>query len=221
MVYLDIHSHVVSFDNRIVYNLAVNELSRPPIASFLSAGIHPWMADVPQNPVFFSRLVELVNEQKLSLLGECGLDTKCPANFKAQLYWFQQQIELSELKNLPLIIHCVGAFNELVTLRKKHQPKQAWIIHGFGGSKELATSLVKNGMCLSFGKKMLSGDAKTAEALMQIPVENLFFETDNEPDKKQTDIEAVYRKAASIKQCSPESLSQQIQLNFERLKGSY
>ena len=41
-----------------------------------------------------------------------------------QVAVFKEQVELSEKYELPLIIHCVKAMDELLALRKERAPKQ-------------------------------------------------------------------------------------------------
>jgi TatD DNase family protein len=82
-------------------------------------------------------------------------------------------------------------------MKKRMQPKQAWIIHGFRGKPELAKQLLKMGFNLSFGEKFnpLSVDVT--------PLNQLCIETDTSFMK----IEDIYQTIAGIKACQPSELN--------------
>ena len=117
----------------------------------------------------------------------------------------RKEIALSEEENLPLVIHCVRAFNELLQLHKELKPKQPWVIHGFRGKKEVAEMLLKAGFYLSFG------DSFQDTALCAVPLNRLFIETD-ESDKN---IERLYRRVADVRGEALEVLVEGIRKNVE------
>ena len=177
-----------------------------------SVGIHPWFLEKET----LDKDVELV-EQALSntncfALGECGLDKVIATNFDLQLTAFKKQIALSEKYQKPVIIHCVRAYQEIIEIKKELQPKQNWIIHGFHKNKQLAESLLKNDIYLSFGAKIIS-DQKLQEVLISLPPEKFFLETD---DAKIT-IQKIYEQVASLKNSSIEELTNKIKQNFTNI----
>ncbi len=89
-----------------------------------------------------------------------------------QLDVLSEHIKLSEQLELPLILHVVKAFNEIIQLRQRINPSQKWIIHGFRSKPELARQLLDNGFDLSLGEHF---NAATAAI---IPADRLHFETD-------------------------------------------
>lgn len=117
-------------------------------AERLSVGIHPWHADT--GDVAAVRGIALA-EPRVVAIGECGLDRFRGPSLEVQQQVFEQQIQLAEELGLPMIIHCVRAFNELIALRLKYRPSQPWIVHGFRGKPELARQLVGHGFYLSLG----------------------------------------------------------------------
>ena len=172
----DIHSHSVnSGEVNTIYNVRINDdpmsLPHGPRLYF-SVGIHPWDADRFQ-PAWLDKLNMLLNYQQVVAIGECGLDKNADASMNAQLEVFERQIILSEITRKPLMIHCVGCFNELLELQQKHAPSQAWIIHGFRGKPELAQQLLKAGFYLSYGAKF------NAESVALTPPDRLLMETDD------------------------------------------
>jgi TatD DNase family protein len=113
-----------------------------------------------------------------------------------QAEYFERQIVIAEKYEKPVIIHCVGYFNELMALKKQINPTQMWIIHGFRGKPQLAVQLLKAGFFLSFGEKF------NAESVRITPTDKIFAETD---ESKKSIIE-IYHNLALAKQCKPEEL---------------
>lgn len=117
-------------------------------AERLSVGIHPWHADT--GDIDAVRTLALTDPRVVAI-GECGLDRFRGPSPDIQQQVFEKHILLSEELRLPLIIHCVRAYNDILALHKKHNPAQPWIIHGFRGKPELARQLVRQSLYLSLG----------------------------------------------------------------------
>lgn len=196
----DVHSHSVnSGEVNTIYNVRINDdpmsLPHGPRLYF-SVGIHPW--DVAGfQPAWLDKLNMLLNYQQVVAIGECGLDKNSEAPMNAQMEVFERQIILSEITRKPLIIHCVGCFNELMELQHKHSPSQPWIIHGFRGKPELAQQLLKAGFYLSYGDKF------NAESVALTPPDRLLMETDD----SGLEIEAIAEALRGYLKCSAEALT--------------
>lgn len=196
----DAHSHTVNTgDVNTVYNVRINDdpmsLPHGPRLYF-SVGIHPWDADGFQ-PLWLEKLNILLNYQQVVAIGECGLDNNSAVPMNTQLEVFERQIILSEIEYRPLIIHCVGCYNELMELRRKHSPAQAWIIHGFRGKPELAQQLLRAGFYLSYGEK------HNAESVAATPPDRLLIETDD----SGRELEEVAAAVAAHGKCAPEDFT--------------
>ena len=111
-------------------------------------------ADSSENYPMQLRWIESVlgKDKRVIALGEAGLDKCCHVPFALQEEAFRMMGSFSEQHCLPLIIHAVKVYNELIALKKEIHPSQPWIVHGFRGKKELAQSLVRQGFYLSFGE---------------------------------------------------------------------
>ena len=97
---------------------------------------------------------------------------------------------------------------------KSHQPVVPMIIHGFNGGPQMAEELIKAGFHLSFGEEIAGGNEKVRESLRNIPVENLFLET----DEGGLDIRELYQITSEIKKISVDLLRLQI---FENTRTSF
>lgn len=196
MKFVDIHTHrSFAAENEIfVRNLSINEAETvlpKKLGGFYSVGIHPW--DLKQkNETDFQKLEEFCHNKQVRLIGECGFNKNKDIPFEAQLSAFERHITISEKTKKPMIIHCVGYYNEVVSLRKQVNPTQQWIIHGFRGKPQLAKQLLQTGFSLSFGERY------NPESVKACPLEHLFVET----DESKKAISEIYAEITQIKKCS-------------------
>jgi len=194
MVFIDIHTHNTTSEDNIIAikNVSVKDFKHlSSCLAYVSLGIHP--CDIEKSTdTDFELLEEYASDKRVKLIGECGLDKNAPSNFDKQLLFFKRQIYISEKHKKPLIIHCVGYFNELFQLKKELHPLQKWIIHGFRGKPQLAEQAVKNGFYLSFGEK------HNTASIMATPLEYLLVET----DESKKSIKEIYKSISETKNCN-------------------
>lgn len=171
-------------------------------------GVHPWK--VPSN---LNLLESLLKENRLAAIGETGIDRLHKDTIPLQIEVFEQHILLSEQYQKPLIIHNVKAIADILRLHKKHQPKQAWIIHGFNGTATEVRQFTDKGIYLSVGESIFFENRKIHESITSIPLDDLFLETDT----SEKTIQEIYEKAAELLNLPLEVLKQRIFANFARL----
>lgn len=191
------HNHISSKHPEVV-NLTFDEAEKifnSNQQGIYSLGFHPWFLN-EFSVAKLSKLEEWIIDSRFFAIGECGLDKNSNASFDSQIKNFKLQIELAEKFKKPTIIHCVGYFNELLDLKKKLNPEQLWIIHGFRGKSELAIQILKSGCSISFGNNY------NPESVRVTPFDKLFIET----DESNITIENVYSKIAKEKNCVYEEL---------------
>jgi TatD DNase family protein len=185
--YIDIHTH--NFTSRHT-ELQV-------------AGIHPWDADKTS--------ADELDFSQVQAIGEIGLDYACNVDKTKQEEIFRAQLSIAEKLQLPVVLHCVRAFNPTLLILKEYSLRGV-IFHGFIGSREQAAEAVKRGYYLSFGEEILRSP-KTIEALRHTPLENLFFET----DVSTKPIEEIYNIAAQLMGKNIDILINSITDNYNRL----
>ncbi len=209
-MWIDIHTHG-SVDSQRADVLAVvtaesdSDLS---VLRYCSLGIHPWNV-TREWPAEFARLEEAVNRdrgggRRVVAIGECGLDKLRGPEMGVQMACFEAQCNLAERMGLPIIIHCVKAWEELCALfaekrqasSAKSQPSNfaACIIHGFRGKRQLAEQLLRQGFELSFGEKFNEESLQLAYKQRK-----MWLETDD----AGISIEEVYEAAAKALSISP------------------
>lgn len=176
--------------------------------SIRTAGIHPWQAEQ------FDGLPLPDLPAGCQAIGEIGLDYARPVDREKQERLLRRQLQRAEELGLPVVLHCVRAFEPLMRILAGYRLR-AVIFHGFIGSGQQAGEAVKRGYCLSFGERSLKSP-RTAEVLRTLPADRLFLET----DESEISIEAIYRQAAELRGCTPEELRTGIWENYKRIFGN-
>jgi TatD DNase family protein len=145
-------------------------------------GVHPWYT-TPSDLDIIYRLADEVKKGAIAI-GEMGLDRKIDnPNLEIQLRIFEIQLAIAREVNLPLIIHCRGAFNELMnSFKRVGVPDSGGVIHSFSGSRELAEELLKFNMSFSLGGILTYKKSRKRTRLLQkIYPRHFLLETDS-PD---------------------------------------
>lgn len=208
MKYFDIHTHQRPQQaTEVVFSCFKEDCPLPEEIVRFSVGIHPWHLTESNADGHWQWLVEMANRPQVVAIGECGLDKLKGPSLALQIDVFKRCALLAEERSLPLIIHAVKCFNELIRLKKELRPVQPWIIHGFRGKKEVAQEYLKHGFYLSFGEHYQE------ESMRTVPLDKLFLET----DESSLTIESIYQKAAHTLGMSVEELARQISKNKQRL----
>lgn len=216
--YIDIHSHNSTSNKDIlrVKNIfpsqANNDKSNEDSQHF-SIGIHPWRINERDVKGDIETIKEYASSDYCLAIGEIGLDRLTDVPLDKQFDLFIKQLEIAEGLKKPVIIHCVKAYPELITIKKNRTISIPWIIHGFNNNTQLATDLLKHDCYLSFGYHLTIDNSNAQKVLKIISEENFFLETDD----KDHSIENIYNIAAKIKNIEPEKVIKIIHENYKRV----
>ena len=202
--FVDIHTHKADSENISIYSYMAGSGAPLPEVIY-STGIHPWKLDGAKTEWLDDSITSLT-----VAIGETGLDFAIETPHEKQEKWFRFQLSRAQELALPVIIHCVKAYNEVIAILKEY--KTVSIIHGFTGSEELAEQLLKAGFYLSFGANLLYSP-KTQAAIKSVPLDRLFLETDANP----ISIEDIYSAAAEYTGLSAGTLKEAIYDNYKRV----
>lgn len=150
MALLDIHSHrAAQHDDLLIRIQSIRVDEVRPLGGPFTVGVHPWyLAELDEQ---LQKLESYLNDENLVAIGEAGLDRLSEWPEELQLRALRQQIEWSEEKKLPLILHVVKSWDPILALMKEYKPQQPWIVHGFRSGVEHANQLMDAGLFLSFG----------------------------------------------------------------------
>lgn len=195
MLPFDLHTHsTTDTTGQALCNLSMDCLTGiqtlpdhlPP---HLSAGIHPCYEGNWQEALI--QLQQLAESGLLHAIGECGIDHRSSVPLSQQLLYLRSQALLARRHHLPLIIHCVKGWPELLTIRELHDTGAPVIVHGFRGKPTLAQQLLRAGFHLSFGLKC------NQQSLTLCPHERRWAETDDEPQLTLQEVLHAHEQLAS------------------------
>jgi TatD DNase family protein len=211
--YIDIHKHGSFSDENVfvVENLMAHEKKEPMdiIKHAFTEGIHPWFLNEDNYIEQIDLIKKIACDKNIVAIGETGFDRYKGPSMVIQKKAFEEQVKISEEIKKPVIIHCVRAWDELLASYKKLKPSMSWMVHGFSGNIQLASQLIEKGFYISFRNEFVMRKEST-ELLRNLPVERIFFETDN----SDSDIKSIYEKTALDLNITVEKLKALIYRNF-------
>jgi len=146
---------------------------------FLMTGLHPTHVKDNYNEEL-EHVVDMLDKHKFYAIGEIGID----------LYWdkstlsiqqdaFRQQIQLAKQHELPIVIHCRDAFDEVFEILEEEKGDNLYgIFHCFTGSLEQAKQAISYNMKLGIGGVATFKNGKIDQFLNQIDLKHIVLETD-------------------------------------------
>ncbi len=154
--------------------------SRPGLHAAL--GIHPWVADSISPGQIKESLAKTIADAsvKVVAIGEIGLDTKVESSsLSIQLPVLVSQLELAVELDLPVIMHCRGAFHELLDAINHHQGRLLGVIHAFTRGPELVQRFHQAGLHFGLGGGVTRENSRRVHrGARVIPQNRLLLETD-------------------------------------------
>lgn len=175
-----------------------------------SLGLHPWHLRAETLEVSLEGLSLALRRREGSgivAVGECGLDRVCTVPWALQVRAFEAQLDLADEHSLPVVLHVVKAFPEI--LQAHRQVTTPWFVHGFRGGPELALDLWRHGIRLSFGPALL-GSERLQTAFVALPLEAILLESDD----TSSDMARLYAQAARLKGMDIPALIAQVEANL-------
>lgn len=144
-------------------------------------GLHPWFLR-ERTALWRETLLHFLTRTPRAQVGEIGLDKmRCDSiPLDEQIEIFSIQLKLAETLSVPANIHCVRAWNEMLTVFRKARRLPALHFHAFSGSAEIARELLRIAdASFSLSPKQKNAASKKTEKLRQLlPPERLFAESD-------------------------------------------
>lgn len=210
MQFLNFHTHKSANrpDVLDIVNQYPNEFDES--VAFYSIGIHPWYIVKERIEADLEIINQKMTTENCLALGECGLDKRTEVPFELQAAVFERQLLLAEKHQKPVVVHCVAAFQEVITLKKRLGITVPMIIHGFSKNEQVAKQLLDNGFYLSFGKYLIR-NPHLETVFKSIPNNRFFLETDTVDES----IDIVYALAAKYKNSTVDELQQLLASNYK------
>ncbi len=151
-----------------------------PNEIFLMMGLHPTSV----NDNYEEELVHVETQfqkRKFYAVGEIGIDLYWDSStLEIQKIAFKRQIQLAKKYDLPIVIHCRNAFDEIFdVLETEKDDKLYGVFHCFTGTFEQAQKAISYNMKLGIGGVVTFKNGKIDTFLNQIPLKHIVLETDS------------------------------------------
>ncbi|WP_047418891.1 TatD family hydrolase [Cellulophaga sp. Hel_I_12] len=147
---------------------------------FLMAGLHPTHVKEDFEKEL-QHIEELLANHTYYAIGEIGIDLYWDKSYlKQQQTSFKRQIQIAKKHNLPIVIHCRDAFDEVFEVLEDEKSDDLFgIFHCFTGDYEQAQKAISYGMKLGIGGVVTFKNGKIDTFLAQIDVKHIVLETDS------------------------------------------
>ena len=191
-------------------------------------GIHPeHAASFDENALKAIR--ELAQHRKVIGIGEIGLDFYWENNppRDVQEYALNEQLDLAEELNKPVVIHDRNAHDEIMNIIAQRNGKPCGMLHCFSGDLAMAQHAINLGWYVSFAGSVTFKNTKALQEIARaLPLDRIIIETDspylspmrgkrNEP----ANVALVAQKIAELKEIPTSSVEQATMENTARLFG--
>ena len=148
---------------------------------YAAVGIQPNYA-AEAKPGDWETIEELATQPKVVAIGETGLDRYWDfAPIDVQAESFARHIELARNRDLPFIVHCRDAENDVVSQLRDAATEGSLrgVMHSFCGSSETAAECIELGLFLSFsGILTYKKNDALRELARDVPLDRILIETD-------------------------------------------
>ena len=151
-----------------------------PESIYLMTGLHP--TDVKQNyKDELDFVMKTIKNHNYVAVGEIGIDLYWDKSFlKQQQEAFRFQIRLAIKNDLPIVIHCREAFNEIFEiLNEENCETLRGVFHCFTGNLDQAKKAISLGFLLGIGGVVTFKNGGIDKFLNQIDLKHIVLETDS------------------------------------------
>jgi TatD DNase family protein len=120
-------------------------------------------------------------ERSFYAIGEIGIDLYWDkTTLDIQIKAFRHQIQLAKHYQLPIVIHCREAFDEIFEVLEQEKSDDLYgIFHCFTGNLEQAHQAISYNMKLGIGGVVTFKNGKIDQFLNQIDLKHIVLETDS------------------------------------------
>ena len=172
------HFFIPAIDSNYTERMYALEKSYPNLVS-LMAGLHPcYVKDNVEEEL--EKVFEQLNTRSFCAIGEIGIDLYWDKTYlKEQQKAFSRQIELAKEYELPIVIHCRDAFDEVFEVLDQYRSSELFgIFHCFTGTIEQAMRAVDLNFKLGIGGVITYKNGKIDNFLHKLPLDSIVLETD-------------------------------------------
>jgi TatD DNase family protein len=141
-----------------------------------STSPHDILKDGAKDFAYFEKQAK---EKTIFAIGETGLDYHYYKKTKdLQVEYLDKYLQLAEETDLPVIIHCREAFEDLFAVAKNY--KGPAVLHCFTGTMKEAMQVLEKGWMISFSGIITYPNSKSLQEIAKaMPLDQIMIETDS------------------------------------------
>lgn len=130
--------------------------------------------------LYFPLFEEAAKAGKLVAIGETGLDYHYEHSPKElQKTFLIRYLELAVKCDLPVVIHCRDAFDDLFAIADEHYKKRPLVLHCFTGTLKEAEKVIERGWLISFSGIITFKKSELLRGVVkEMPIHQMLIETD-------------------------------------------
>ncbi len=200
------------------------ELERNDKEIYLSLGIHPQIVEDKDYSEELSILDKLVKNKRVVAIGEIGFDKyKKRAAFSKQRNVFLKQLEIAQKHSLPVIVHCFGYYDQLLSILKEKKIDVPVILHRYSAGDGQVNAFSKINCFFSYSGDVLNTyNKKVQKSIIKTDNNRILAETDAPYLKIDNrigtpcDLPLIIERIAELKNIKFKSIKEQINGNIKR-----
>lgn len=171
-------THFINVETNF-FNEKTLELAEKLPNVYTTIGLHPEI--IQKNEPQVADYLKLPKNPKIVAIGEIGFDNLFynDVSFEKQKERFIIQLRVAKKMHLPIIVHCRGAYEEVIAILKAENITHG-VIHCFTGTYDIAQKFLDLGFYLSFSGILTFKKAlELQEVAKKIPLNKILIETDS------------------------------------------
>jgi TatD DNase family protein len=205
----------------------VLEISKKHNGVYGAVGLHPLNIENEDFFLLFNEYQNLIKNEKVVAIGETGLDYKYVKNNSKikenQKKVFTKHIFFANKFDLPIILHCRMAHQDVLEILKKETKRPKGTIHCFSGNLKEAEEYLSIGFYIGINGIIFKMNLE--KVIKNIPLGKIVLETDCPflsplKSKKRNEplfIKQIAKKVAKIKGIPIDEVAEITRKNAERL----
>jgi TatD DNase family protein len=151
-----------------------------PLICYPTLGLHPTSVN-SEYKTQLKKIFAFIPYIKSIAIGEIGIDLYWDKTYiSEQREAFEYQINLAKELNLPIIIHCRDAFDEIISILDKYRSGlPSGVFHSFTGTSEQANIVIDLGFKIGINGVVTYKNSNMDQMIKQISLTEIILETDS------------------------------------------
>ncbi|MCQ2250708.1 MAG: TatD family hydrolase [Bacteroidales bacterium] len=183
--------------------------------AYFSYGIHPQsVADDGSLALRLDFMRQAASSHLIHAIGECGLDKFAPCSREAGIRAFRMQVDIAAEYQLPIVVHCVRLYSDVVSVLKDSKFALPVILHSYNGNQQTTAQLLRlENVYFSFCQLKNQTGLKS---IPMIPTTRILLESDTE---ESPDFAESLTAVSALKNMCAKELEDIIFYNFVKIIG--